>query len=145
MRVILTENVEKLGKKGDIVEVKDGFARNYLIPRRLAVIATESEVRKWQKIKEKIIKEEERQKKELEAIIEKIKGTQIQLKRKASAKGILFGSVSKKDILKELSGLGYNINEDWVEEIHLKEVGEFDIELKIKNYKVPIKVKIEKE
>jgi len=145
MRVILIEDVTNLGKKGDIIEVKNGYALNFLIPKNLAVPATDSEIKKWQSIKEKLAKEEEKQLKELEKVIEKIKNTVIVFKRKTTKEGKLFGSVSKKDILKELSVLGYNINEDWLDEVHLKELGEFEVNIKTKNYNVPIKIKIEKE
>lgn len=145
MRVILIENVTNLGKKGDIIEVKDGYALNFLIPKNLAVPATDSEIKKWQSIKEKLAKKEEKQLKDLEKVIKKIKNTVIVFKRKTTKEGKLFGSVSKKDILKELSNLGYNINEDWLDEVHLKELGEFEVNIKTKNYNVPIKIKIEKE
>lgn len=102
MKVILLQDVKSLGKKGQTVNVSDGYATNFLIPRKLAVIATEKslEIRN-----EEIKKQEEEDKKRREealALKEKIEAIKLELKAKAGKDGKMFGSISSKQITDEL-------------------------------------------
>ena len=102
MKVILTKDVEGWGTIGDIIEVKDGFARNYLIPKGLAYPATDNYVRMVQNIlKQKARKLEKEKQKALE-IAEKIKDAEITLKKKVGLTGKLYGSVTAADITQAL-------------------------------------------
>ncbi|MBS4534416.1 50S ribosomal protein L9 [Clostridium sp. D2Q-14] len=98
MKVILLENVKGLGKKGDLVNAKDGHARNYLLPRGLAKEATEGSVKqlKEQKKAKKIRKDEEI--KEAKKLAEKISNLTVEIKSRSGEGGRLFGSVTTKDI-----------------------------------------------
>ncbi len=144
MWVILLQDIDKLGKKGEIKEVKDGFARNFLIPKKLAVLATPTEIRKIQRKK---ILEEERRKKEIEALKilgQKIKDLEIIIKEKATAEGKLYGSVNQERIVKILKEKGFNIP---IEKINLKEpikeIGDYELEINLlPELKIKIKLKI---
>lgn len=102
MRVILKEDIKTLGKKGDIVEVSDGYARNYLLPRALVVEADEGTIKKTKEQKKGKEIRKKREKEEAQALAEKISKTTIIIKRKAGEDGQLYGSVTTKDIAQEL-------------------------------------------
>lgn len=102
MKVILLENVKGLGKKGDLVNAKDGHARNYLLPKKLAKEATEGNVKqlKEQKNAKKLKKEEEKE--EAIKLAEKLSNIIVKIKSKSGEEGKLFGSVTTKDIANAL-------------------------------------------
>ena len=98
MKVILQQDVRGQGKKGQMVEVAEGYARNFLLPRKLAVPAT-ADAMNTMKLQEKARKAEEaRQKAEAEAVAEKLKGAVVKLTAKAGANGKLFGAINSKEI-----------------------------------------------
>ena len=102
MKVILQQDVKGQGKKGQMVEVSEGYARNYLLPRKLAIAATADAVNTMN-LKEKARRAEEaRQKAEAEAIAEKLKECQVKLTAKAGSGGRLFGAVTTKEIAEGL-------------------------------------------
>ena len=103
MKVALKEDVENLGKKGDIKEVADGYARNYLIPKGLVEIATEAVIKRTEKVRVERAAEEEKQKEKLSKLAEKVSGQNIKIKAKAEDDGKLFGSVSATDIAKAIT------------------------------------------
>ena len=98
MKVILLTDVKGKGKKGQMIEVSDGYARNFLIPRKLAVLAT-ADAMNTMMLQEKAKKAEEaRQKAEAEAIAEKLKSAQVKVTARAGANGKLFGAVTSKEV-----------------------------------------------
>ena len=98
MKVILQQDVKGQGKKGQMVEVSEGYARNFLLPRKLAIAATADAINTMN-LKEKARKAEEaRQKAEAEAVAEKLKGIQVKVTARAGANGKLFGAVTSKEI-----------------------------------------------
>lgn len=98
MKVILQQDVRGQGKKGQMIEVAEGYARNFLLPRKLAVLATADAVNTM-KLQEKAKKAEEaRLKAEAEAIAEKLKGAQVKISARAGANGKLFGAVTGKEV-----------------------------------------------
>ena len=98
MKVILQQDVKGQGKKGQMVEVSEGYARNFLIPRKLAVLAT-ADAMNTMMLQEKAKKAEEaRQKAEAEAIAEKLKSAQVKVSARAGANGKLFGAVTSKEV-----------------------------------------------
>ena len=98
MKVILQQDVKGQGKKGQLIEVSEGYARNFLLPRKLAVLAT-ADAMNTMKLQEKAKKAEEaRQKAEAEAIAEKLKHSQVKVTARAGANGKLFGAVTSKEV-----------------------------------------------
>ena len=98
MKVILQQDVKGQGKKGQMIEVAEGYARNFLMPRKLAVLAT-ADAMNTMKLQEKAKKAEEaRQKAEAEAIAEKLKSVQVKIPARAGANGKLFGAVTTKEV-----------------------------------------------
>ena len=98
MKVILQQDVKGQGKKGQMIEVSEGYARNFLIPRKLAVLAT-ADAMNTMMLQEKAKKAEEaRQKAEAEAIAEKLKSAQVKVTARAGANGKLFGAVTSKEV-----------------------------------------------
>lgn len=147
MKVILLDNVSSLGKKFDIVSVKDGYALNFLFPKKLAKPATEAvmneiEVRR----KKEMIKQDELRAFERE-VASKIESLQhIVLRRKTSSKDHLFAAVTEKDIVEELTVLAHvelsPHNVDMKE--HIKTLGEHKILIILGETKVPLTVQVEK-
>lgn len=98
MKVILQQDVKGQGKKGQMVEVSEGYARNFLLPRKLAVLATADAINTMN-LKEKARRAEEaRQRAEAQEIAEKLKGLQVKIPAKAGANGKLFGAVTNKEV-----------------------------------------------
>ena len=98
MKVILQQDVKGQGKKGQMIDVAEGYARNFLLPRKLAVLAT-ADAMNTMKLQEKAKKAEEaRLKAEAEAIAEKLKGAQVKIPARAGANGKLFGAVTGKEV-----------------------------------------------
>lgn len=132
MKVILRKDVEKLGRAGDVKDVKPGFARNYLIARSLAQAATEATVRANEKGKEK--RAALRQKAASEAVetAKKLSGVSLSYTRPAGEGGKLFGSVGKADIAKSLKASGYSIDKDAVRlESAIKTAGDHEVEVRL--------------
>ena len=133
MKVILVKDVKGLGKEGDLINAKDGHARNFLFPRKLAVQATTVNLKKWkEKMKSQKTKEKEEYDKAL-MLKEKIEALSLELKGKAGEGGKLFGSITSKDI-SDVLRLQHNIDID-KRKIELKEniktLGVTTVEVKI--------------
>ena len=99
MKVILTTNIKKLGKIGDLVEVKNGHARNFLFPNNMALRNSKKNLEYYNNIKEEIKNKEEAKLKEAQNIVEKIKNLNVEFSKEADEKDQLYGSISKKEIL----------------------------------------------
>ena len=99
MKVILTTNIKKLGKVGDQVIVKDGFARNFLFPNKMALRDTKNNLQYYEKIKEEIIIKENEKKEKALNLIENIKKIEIKFTKEADEKDQLYGAVSKNEII----------------------------------------------
>ena len=133
MKVILQQDVKGQGKKGQMVEVAEGYARNFLLPRKLAVPAT-ADAMNTMKLQEKAKKAEEaRQKAEAEAVAEKLKGAVVKLTAKAGANGKLFGAVTAKEIAEGLmSQYGIELNKQKiVVEEPIKSFGTYELKVKL--------------
>lgn len=102
MKVILLKDVKGLGKSGDLVNAKDGYARNFLFPKGLAIEATDSNLKKWKKDMEEKKQKEKEEYEEALKLKEKIESITVEIKGKAGEGGKLFGSITSKDISKEL-------------------------------------------
>tara|TARA_Y100000590_G_C15637954_1_gene983748 strand:- start:991 stop:1434 length:444 start_codon:yes stop_codon:yes gene_type:complete len=130
MKVILTTNIKKLGKVGDQVNVKDGFARNFLFPKSMALRNTKINKEHFDKIKEEI-NEKEREKKEKALIlIENLKKIKIEFTKEADEKDQLYGAVSKKEILNFLIEKNVKLQSDDIKIVQpIRNLGEHLIEI----------------
>lgn len=132
MKVVLTEDIQGTGNKGDIVEVASGFARNYLLPRNMAVVATKENISlaEHQQAAEEF--KEEQRKQEAEALAKQLEGKSVSIAMKTGEEGRLFGSVTTQEIadkLKEEHQLEIDRRRISLEE-PIKSLGEYDIEVK---------------
>ncbi len=142
MKVILLENIENLGKKMEIKDVPSGFARNFLIPKGLVIIATPENIKKREEEK---IKNQEKTAKELE-LMEKqasqLDGTEVIIEVTTGKEGQLFQSINKQKISEQLKELGFEIDKNHIDlKNPIKELGEFPVKIKFEhNLEVEIKV-----
>src|SRR5215831_15982032 len=128
MQVILLERVEKLGQMGDEVKVKDGFARNYLLPKKKALRATKANREYFQTQKAQLEARNLEQKKEAEAIAKKLDAKNFVLLRQAGDRGQLYGSVSPRDISDAVSAGGFSITRTQVPiDKAIKNIGMHDV------------------
>ena len=147
MEVILLQDIEKLGTRGQLVKVTDGYGRNYLLPKKLAVAAT-IQNRKWvEQQRVKFLKLEATEKAEAEELAKLLEGVSLQFTRKAGEKGTLFGSVTAMDIAEGLAAKGFHIER---RKIHLdsplKITGEYQVPVKLhREVTCPITVTVEGE
>src|SRR3954452_10674416 len=112
VKLLLKESIKHVGRVGDIVEVSPGYARNYLLPKDLAVEPTPNNVKKIE-ARRKEIERQEAEKRAMQAeVIKKLEGVEVMLERRANEQGHLFGSVSATDIAKQLQAQGYAVEAD---------------------------------
>jgi len=128
MKVILTTNIKKLGKIGDLVEVKNGFARNFLFPNNMALRDSKKNLEYYNNIKEEIKNKEEKKLEEAKKIIEKIKNLNVQFSKEADEKDQLYGSITKKEILDQFKENDIFIHSDDIEMSNpIRTLGEHEI------------------
>ncbi|MCL5669993.1 MAG: 50S ribosomal protein L9 [Acidobacteria bacterium] len=147
MEVILLENVEKLGTRGQILKVADGYGRNYLLPKKLAVAATPQN-RKWvEQQRVRFLKLEAKEKGEAEDLSKLMQDIEIVMTRRSGEKGQLFGSVTAMDIEEALAAQGFKIDRRKIQLGNpLKALGEFAVPIKLhREVTVNVKVKVEGE
>jgi len=142
MQVIFLKDVPRVGKKNDIKEVNDGYALNFLFPKKLAEQATTKAILALENRKKDIVLEREVQENLLIKNLEEIKGKVITIISKANEKGSLFSSIHKKEILEAMRAEHRaEINEDFIIlDKPIKELGEFEIPIQIKNQKSSFKL-----
>jgi len=131
MEVILLRDMENLGKVGDIVKVKDGYARNYLIPSGIALPATKSNVRKVQNELQSLRKKAERQLQKFKEMAEKLNTTRVTIEHEAGEEGKLFGSVTTSQIEKALHKAGFEDIEkkQIILEKPIRETGTYEVKI----------------
>ncbi|MFC1738522.1 50S ribosomal protein L9 [Planctomycetota bacterium] len=131
MKVLLCEDVKKLGWLGDIVEVNDGYARNFLLPEGIAKPATEENVKAIAQEKAHRAETRIRHRKRLESAAEKVEGAEAVIAAKANEQGHLFGSVSAKEIAANLREQGFEVADEVIKLAeHIKQVGTHSVKLK---------------
>ena len=132
MKIILTDNIVRVGVKGDLVDVKSGYFRNYLDPQGLAVKATKENMEELEKMREQLKKEEAENRKAAEALKEKIEALTVEQKVRVGEDGKLFGSVTNKDIAEALANQGIEIDRKRIEEVEkIDGLGEFVINARL--------------
>ncbi|MBI4371868.1 MAG: 50S ribosomal protein L9 [Elusimicrobia bacterium] len=142
MKIILRTTVDALGRAGDVKDVKDGYARNFLLPRRLAEPATPAALKYWEKGKEKRRQQVQAEVDAARALAEKLAGVSLTFSVPASEEGKLFGSVGRAEVLKSLKAAGYDVPRGSVRlETAIKTTGEHEVELRLQP-EVAAKVKV---
>ncbi len=133
MQVILLEKVANLGNLGDVVRVKDGFARNFLIPQRMARRATDTAIAEFEARRAELEKIAAEKLAASQAVGEKMQGTVVEIRQKAGVDGRLFGSVTNHDIAEQLVAKGFTIEKGAVRLPNgpLKAVGEYPVSIAI--------------
>jgi large subunit ribosomal protein L9 len=132
MEVILKEDVEKLGHRGDVVKVATGYGRNYLLPQRLAIEATAANKAVIVQMKESAIRKAAKDKSAATEQADKLNAVEVTFERKVGANDVLFGSVTSQDIAAELAKQGYEIDRRKIAlDEPLKSVGEFHVAVKL--------------
>ena len=130
MKVILTANIKKLGKIGDKVSVKSGYARNFLFPNNMALRENKKNIEHYDKIKDEIKIKEEAKLTEARKLLEEIRKIKIHFSREADEKDQLYGSISKKEIIDYLSNNNLKVkSDDLVIKNQIKSIGEHTIEI----------------
>jgi large subunit ribosomal protein L9 len=131
MKVLLCEDIEKLGWLGDVVEVAEGYARNYLLPQQLATPATEANIRAIAEEKAKRAEQRKLEGRRLEAAMKAVEGAEAVIAAKANELGHLFGSVTNREIAANLREQGFEVTDKIVHlPEHIKEVGTHSVTLK---------------
>jgi large subunit ribosomal protein L9 len=142
MKVILTKDLENLGRAGALVEVKPGYGRNFLLPRKLALPATEKNIRQLEHQKSGILARAAKEKSNMTAMANKLNAIEVRFTRKVGEQNKLFGSVTSKDVHEQLASQGYELER---KQVHLpeplKEVGTHQVEVKL-HAEVTAKVKV---
>ena len=146
-KVLLREDVDDLGARGEIVRVRAGYARNYLLPRNLAVEATAGNVKGIESERAALLKKEAKERATAEAQSEKIGSLNLEFKRKAGEQGALYGSVTSMDIAEALRERGYEIERH---RIHLREplkrLGEYTVPVRLhREVTIDLKVRVAAE
>ena len=131
MKVLLCDDIEKLGWLGDVVEVAEGYARNYLLPQRLATPATEANIKAMAEEKGKRAEQRKLEGKRLEVSMKAVEGAEAVVAAKANEQGHLFGSVTAREIAANLREQGFEVKDSIVQlPEHIKEVGTHPVTLK---------------
>jgi large subunit ribosomal protein L9 len=132
MEVILRTDVPKLGKAGDIVKVKDGFARNYLLPKGLAIPANQKTIKALENQRKIILAKAERERKKAQNLAEKLTGVTLTFYRKVIEGERIYGSISAQDIVKALEEKGLNLERRFVLlDEPIKQLGTYEIPIRL--------------
>ena len=112
MKVLLTQTIERTGIVGEVIDVSDGFARNYLLPKGLAIQPTEGNIKRLEAARKEYEAKQVQLRADKEKLAQTLQGVEVTLVRNANDEGHLFGSVSKRDIAEELHKLGHAVDAD---------------------------------
>jgi large subunit ribosomal protein L9 len=147
MEVILKEDVAKLGHRGDVVKVAEGYGRNYLLPRKLAIEATQTNKAVVEQMRQSAVRRLAVEKTDAEVLAKQLEGVAVSFHRKAGEKDHLFGSVTSSDIAEALEQKGFTIDRRKLQLAEpLKALGDFDVTIKLhREVTATVKVTITKE
>jgi len=147
MKVILLKDIENLGKKYEVREVKDGYARNYLIPKGLVKVANEKNLKWLEKVREKEEKKAEEELKKVQEMASQLDGREIVFRVKLGEKKEFFESINTKKISEKLKEIGFYIKKNQIDlKEPIKELGEFPVKIKLPhNLEAQIIVVVEEE
>jgi len=147
MKIILTQDFESLGLEGDIVDVAKGYARNYLIPKGVAIEASDANLKILETRKGKIMDKRQQAKEAAEGFKDRISEITVMIRQKAGEEGKLYGSVTTRDIAQELEKEGVVVDrKKIIMDEAIRTIGEFEVTIKLHPEVVaPVKVVVEKE
>lgn len=147
MEVILREDVDKLGHRGQVVRVAEGYARNFLLPQRKAVAATESNKKIVEQERQGHLRKEAKLESEAQDLAKLVSGVSVTISQKAGENDQLFGSVTSKDIAEALEKQGYSIDRRKIQlDDPIKQLGEHVVSVRLhRNVAVDVKVTVAKE
>ena len=147
MDVILREHVDNLGRRGEIVKVADGYARNYLLPRKLALVASEGNKKQIERERSKFEAAEAEEQKVAQAVADRIANVEVEITRKVGETEALYGSVTSADIADALNAKGFEVDKrKLVLHEPIKKLGEYTVPIKLhRDVTVPLKVRVTAE
>jgi large subunit ribosomal protein L9 len=147
MQIILQEDVEKLGTRGQVVEVKEGYARNFLLPRKLALEASAGNMKRLEKMRAVFAKKEAVEKGDAQKLAELLAGVSLELIRKAGETDQLFGSVTSADISEALAAQAFTVDKRKIALAEpIKVIGEYEVPLKLhREVSATVKLTVKKE
>jgi len=147
IEIILRETIDNLGRAGQVVKVANGYARNYLLPRKLAYPATPGNLKVIESERQSLLRKEAKQKEEFEKQMQMLEKIEITIRRKVGEQNALYGSVTNSDIADELEKKGFTVEKRKIHmDDHIKTIGEFSIPIRLfKDVTAHVKVKVEAE
>jgi large subunit ribosomal protein L9 len=147
MEVILRETIDTLGRAGQVVKVSNGYARNYLLPRKLAYVVTPGNMKVIEFERQSLIRKDAKQQEESEQLKAALEKVEIVIRRKVGEQNTLYGSVTNSDVADELEKKGFKLEKRKIHmDDHIKQVGEFDIPIRLfKDVIAVVKLKVEPE
>jgi large subunit ribosomal protein L9 len=147
MEIILRETIDNLGRAGQVVKVADGYARNFLLPRKLAYVATPGNLKVIESERQVLLRKEAKQQDDSEKLKEILDKVEIVIRRKAGEQNALYGSVTNSDVAEELEKKGFEIEKRKIHmDDHIKQVGEYEIPIRLfKDVTAHVKLKVEAE
>jgi large subunit ribosomal protein L9 len=147
MEVILREHMDNLGRRGEVVKVADGYARNYLLPRKLALLATDGNRKQIERERAKFEVKDAEERKVAEAIGERLSAVEILITRKVGETAALYGSVTSADIADALAAKGFEVDRRKVQLAEpIKKLGDFSVPVRLQRDVVAtVKVKVAAE
>ena len=147
MEVILREHVDNLGRRGEIVKVADGYARNYLLPRKLALLATDGNKKQIERERAKFEVKELEEQKVAQAVADRMATVEIEIARRVGETEALYGSVTSSDIAEALAAKGFDLDRRKLQ-LHepIKKIGAYDVPVKLhRDVTVQLKVRVDQE
>ena len=147
MEVILRETIDNLGRAGQVVKVADGYARNFLLPKRLAYVATPGNLKVIEAERRSLLRKEAKQKDDSEKLQHILDDVEITIRRKVGEHDMLYGSVTNSDVAEALEMKGFQIEKRKIHmDDHIKTLGEFSIPIRLfKDVTAHVKLKVEPE
>ena len=131
MEILLVENVANLGVRGDVVNVKDGYARNFLLPRKKALPVTHGNKRQIELEKERNVKIRAKELADAQALAAKLEAVSLSVTKKVGENGTLFGSVTNADVAELLKAKGFEVDKQSITLPHVKAIGTFDVDVRV--------------
>lgn len=147
MQIILQEDVDKLGNRGELVTVAEGYARNFLLPRKMALEATAGNMKRLEKMRSAFAKKEAVEKGDAQKLAEMLADVSLEVTRKSGESDQLFGSVTSADISEALAAKGFTIDKRKIALAEpIKTIGEFDVPIKLhREIAASVKLAVKKE